>query len=432
MRVTKRVGGGGIFRGWLVVAACFLCMLVSGGIGWFTFPVFIKPLQDEFAWTRFQIGGAVGLWAAVGAVFSPVLGHFIDRFGSRRIMLAAVALGGLVTLAMGQIQALSHLYLAMFFAALTTGASTYVPVTSVISQWFSKRRGIAMSIAMVGMGIGGFVMPNVSSFLVRTVGWRWTYRIFSAVLWLILLPAVAMWLYGRPSDVGSTPDGDESPADEETRALPREANATGFSAREALTMGRFWFLGLADVANAIPVVALGLYMVDFSIGAGIADNVAAFAYSSISAAAIAGMIAAGFAADRFNRRIMISVCYGLPAVSILLLFGLKSAGPLFCYALFSGFCGGGRSALWPLVVNDCFGSRAYGTVVGFLVIFYNIGAVVGPPAAGFIRDSTESFNLVFVMGIAAYIVAGIAMAFGAKTVSHRKSAQADHAVESII
>jgi len=153
-----------IFRGWLVVAACFLCMLISGGVGWFTFPVFMPPIEEEFGWTDLELGLAVALWAAVGAAFSPVAGRIVDRFGSRWIMLGGVAGGGLATLALAEIRSLSHLYGVFFVAAISTGAATYVPVAGAISRWFVKRRG--------------FVMPNVSSLLIQSLGWRWTYRIF--------------------------------------------------------------------------------------------------------------------------------------------------------------------------------------------------------------------------------------------------------------
>jgi len=127
-----------------------------------------------------------------------------------------------------------------------------------------------------------------------------------------------------------------------------------------------------------------------------------------------GMIAAGLVANRVPKRIMISLCYGLPAVAVLFLFGMESAGPLFCFALLSGLCAGGRVTLWPLVVSDCFGSRAYSSILGFLVIFYNLGAVVGPPVAGWISDVTGSFYGVFVLSVAAHLVSWVLMALGAK------------------
>lgn len=403
-----------VFHGWYVVAACFLCMLVSGGIGWFTFPVFIPPLKEEFGWTDLQLGLAVGLWAGVGAIFSPVVGRLVDRFGSRGIMLVGAAGGGLVTLALGEVRALGHLYGVFFFAAIFTAAGTYVPVTSTISRWFVRRRGLAMSIAMAGMGLGGFLMPNLSSFLIQSVGWRWSYRIFGIMIWVVLLPVTARWIRGRPSDIGLTADGDGSSDREDAQAQDSGEEEDGFGVREAVALPRFWLLGFADIANAIPVVSLSVYLVRLSIQRGIADDVAAFAYSSISAAAMVGMIAAGLAANRFSKRIMISLGYGLPAVSVLFLFGLESAGPLFCFAMLSGFCAGSRSTLWPLVVSDCFGSRAYSSILGFLVIFYNLGAVVGPPVAGRISDATGSFYWVFVLSIAAYLISSLLVAWGAK------------------
>ncbi len=403
-----------VFQGWFVVAACFLCMLVSAGIGWFAFPVFIPPLKEEFGWTDLELGIAVGIWAGVGALFSPVAGRLVDRFGSRWIMLVGAAGGGLVTLAFGEVQTLGQLYGVIFFAAIFTAAGTYVAVTSTISRWFVRRRGLAMSIGMAGMGLGGFLIPNLSSFLIQTVGWRSAYRVFGIMIWVILLPVTARWIHGRPSDVGLTPDGDDDSSQEHGQAQDGSTEEEGIGAREAFSIPRFWLLGFADVVNAIPVVSLNIYLVRLSIQRGIADDIAALAYSSISAAAMVGMLAAGLAASRFSKRVMISLGYGLPAFAVLFLFGLESVAALFCFALFSGFCAGSRSTLWPLIVNDCFGSRAFSSILGLLIIFYNLGAVVGPPVAGWISDTTGSFYWVFVLSIVAYLVSALLVALGAK------------------
>jgi MFS family permease len=271
-----------------------------------------------------------------------------------------------------------------------------------------------MSIAMAGMGLGGFLMPNLSSFLIQSVGWRQAYRIFAILICVVLVPVTIRWMHGRPSDLGLTPDGDDAPEPAQKASHGGGAHEDGFGARQAMGMPRFWLLGFADVANAIPVVSLSIYLVRFSIQRGIPDDLAAFAYSSMSAAAMVGMLAAGLAAGRWSKRIMITLGYGLPAVSVLFLFGLESVGPLFCFALLAGFCAGSRSTLWPLVVGDCFGSRAYSSILGFLVIFYNAGAVVGPPAAGRISDATGSFYWVFVASIAAFLISALLVALGAK------------------
>ena len=400
-----------IFHGWFVVAACFLCMLVAAGIGWFTFPVFIKPFEDEFGWSRTQINGAIGLWAVVAGICSPLLGHWIDRLGARRIILAGVVAGGLCCLGLAEISSLSHLYAVLVLAAIGTTASTYVPVVSVISRWFISRRGLATSLAMVGMGLGGFIMPNAANFLIESVGWRWTYRILGITIWAILLPAVALWVHD-PERLGLKADGDDGD-EEDSRDPDGAGNTDGFSARQALTMPRFWGIGAADLFIAVAFIAVEINMVVFAIDAGIKSGVAAFAYSSIHAATVVGVVAMGVAADRFNRRMLISLSYGLPAVGVLFLFGLNSAGPLFTFAVILGLCGAGHVVLWPLVVSDCFGARAYATVMGFLSIFYTMGAAIGPPLAGYIYDTIGSYHLVFVLSVGAFILSGISMAFAA-------------------
>lgn len=402
-----------IFHGWFIVAACFLCMLISGGIGWFTFPVFLKPLENEFGWTRTQTMFGVGIWALVSGAFSPILGYWIDRFGARRIVLAGVVSGGLCMFGFAEIRSISHFYVFMVVAALTTAASTYVPVASLISQWFDRKRGVAMSIAMMGTGVGGFIMPNVSNLLIETMDWRWAYRIFGLTVWL-LLPPVALWVRGRPSDMGLEPDGGEADRGEQDVSISTES-AEGFSARQALGTINFWGIGIADLAAAIGVVAIETQVVAFSIESGIRDAVAAFAYSLIRAMMVVGMIAVGLAADRFNRRLLITLSYGLPGIVVFLLIGLKSAVPLFCFAIFYGMLSAGRSAIWPLVVNDCFGKRAFATVMGFLMIFSTVGSGIGPTVAGYLYDKSGNYNQVFLMAIAAFAVAGISMAIGAKS-----------------
>ncbi len=391
--------------------------MISAGIAWFTFPVFMKPLQDEFGWTATQLGIGIALWAAAGGVFSPFLGRLLDRFGARRIMLAAVFSGGFSFMAFAQMRSLNHLYAILFFSTICTAASTYLPVVSVISKWFVRRRGMAMGIAMMGMGVGGAIAPVVSNILIQSVGWRWAYRIFGIALWALLLPVVAMWIHGSPSDLGLKPDGDEGAEIEKEAGSddPAHAPQAEFTARQALGLWNFWGLGLADVANAIPVVAIGVFLVVLSIEAGIDEKTATYAYGSISLFGIIGVLAAGAAADRLNRKVMLSISYGLPAVAVLFLFGLKSAGPLFLFAIIAGLAGGFRAALWPLVISDCFGRRAHATIMGFLMIFYQAGTIVGPLMAGHIKDSTNSYHGVFVISVAAYAISGVLMALGALT-----------------
>lgn len=396
------------------MAACFSCMTVAAGIGWFTFSVFLKPLENEFGWSRTQLMTGVALWAAMHAISAPVLGHFMDRWRPRWIMLAGVAGMGLTTFALGEIRSLYQFYGLLFLAGLTITACTYLPVAAIVSEWFVRRRGLAMSFAMMGSGVGGFIMPNISNFLIEFAGWRWAYRIFGLSLWIVLIPLILLFIHGKPSDVGLKPYGEEDPP-QAPQGSGSDAQAGGFSAMQALGMLSFWGIGIADLAAAIAIVGIETQLVAFAIETGIEKNVAAFGYSLIRATMLLTMIVVGAAADRFNMRVMISLSYGLPALAVFFLFGLKSPAPLFCFAALCGVCSAGRAVIWPLVVSDCFGKRAYATVMGFLFIFAMVGVSMGPPIAGLIYDSTGSYYWILVGGIIMFSIAGLSMAVGAKT-----------------
>ena len=389
-------------------------MMISAGIGWAAFPVFIKPLEREFHWTLTQINGGVAVWAAMTGVVSPVLGILIDKFGVRRIMLAGVLMGGICFAALGSIQSLNHLYIVLFFSAIGTAATTYLPVACVIPQWFVAHRGRAMSIAMMGMGVGGFIVPNVSNFLIETVGWRWTWRIFGITIWAVLAPAVGLWIHGSPSDLGLQANGEDAPQQSSDDDSAPDDSSHALTTREAVRTVSFWGIGLADLLNGAALVGITVSMVKFSIDAGIDESVSAFGFSLIQLVMVLGMIVVGATADRLNKRIIISICYGLPALGVLLLFNIKSAAPVFGFSIILGACGAGKAILWPLVVNDRFGKRSFATVMGYLMVFYTMGTMVGPLLVGQIFDKTNSYDLFFMIGVVGFALSGILMAVGAR------------------
>jgi MFS family permease len=106
--------------------------------------------------------------------------------------------------------------------------------------------------------------------------------------------------------------------------------------------------------------------------------------------------------------------YTLPAVLVLILFRLDSVVSLFVFAILLGIMGAGKATLWPLIVNDCFGERSYATVMGFLMMFYTLGAAIGPPLAGYVFDTTGSYYRVFLFSIGAFLLSGVAMAIGSR------------------
>ncbi len=405
-----------IFYGWYIVAICFLCLLIISGLGLLSFPVFVKPLEAEFHWPRTWLMGGIGVAAVAAGIFQPIFGHLIDKVGVRRVMLFGVFLSGASFFLISGMHSLFTWYASVLLMGLGVVSATYVPVASLITHWFFRRRGLAMSIAMGGMGAGGFLVPNIANWLVTNPGWRVAYRLFGFVTLLFLLPLVILFIRSFPTDIGlnalgETPAGVPGERIETAAAVKRRGDST---AREALGTSNFWAIGMADLFNAFAVAGLGAQLVALAIDAGISAGVAAFAYSSINAAAFAGILAVGAAADRYNHRMMITLSYAVPGGAVLFLFDLHSSIPLFLFAAFTGFAAAGRVTLWPLVVNEVFGKKAYATVMGLLIIFYTAGIALAPPVTGYIFDRTGAYRWILIVAMVALLLSALLIAAGAR------------------
>jgi MFS family permease len=390
---------------WQTLAAGFLCMSVAAGIGWFVFPVYMTTIEEELGTNRALISLAVALWALTGGAFSPLAGAWVDRYGPRRVIMGGTMAQIAVTFLLARVTTLWHLYALFIPAALASTANTTIPVSIMISRRFDQKRGTAMGIAMLGMGIGGLLMPIAANILLERYGWRGGYIMFAFLL-IALLPPIYVFTRPAPEERLLT-DGGEAPA--ETEAASRAENTTyrSLKAGEAARTPTFWFLGSGDLLIGIAFTTVTVHMVAFSTAAGISQAAATAAYGAFLAVNSLGIILFGAAADKIKLRWMMVICYGAAAFACLFLFRLPALMPLYAFAIIFGVTGGGRSALWPLSLGHCFGVAYLGSVLGWLNIPFMIGNAVGPYVAGYIYDVSGSYRLVFLLCIGCSIVAAV-------------------------
>src|SRR5580704_4378426 len=166
------------FYGWWVVLACAVGLFWGPPVSVFSFPVFLKPLMQDFHVGRAAVSLGFTLHLVASAVSAPVLGWLIDRFYFRCIAIGLVASGG--------------------------GPIAY---GNVITLWFDRQRGLALGLMMIGIGVGAIIMPSFAQYLIARFGWRMAYAILGGAVLLVTLPVVATVLKEKPQDLGLLPDG---------------------------------------------------------------------------------------------------------------------------------------------------------------------------------------------------------------------------------
>ena len=162
------------YEGWRVAAASGVGVFVSfASVFIYTFGVFLKPLTEEFAWSRESVSAAFGIAAMTVAVCSPPLGYLLDRVHPRRIILPAITIFGLAFASLSLLTPhLWHLYLVCFVLGVVGNGTAQMAYARAVSSWFDRRRGMALAVVMAGGAVGAMVLPPVTEVLIASVGWR--------------------------------------------------------------------------------------------------------------------------------------------------------------------------------------------------------------------------------------------------------------------
>lgn len=387
------------YRG-LIVFACAVGMATGAPTFLiYSFGVFIEPLTEGLQTGR----GAVSLALSIGLLGNlaagPLIGMLIDRFGARRLILIGIVSLALVLAGFSFVQTIFHLYAAallLIFLGAGTGPITY---TRLIAVWFNKRRGIAMGLALIGIGIGGALLPIVSQTLISDYGWRMAYRYLGVILFVISFPLLFLVLRDRPSS---------APAEAKAKPLPQEASVEeGLSVRDAIRTREFWL-----VACGFMIVAMGnsgglVHLPPILTDAGLTAERAALYAGMMGIGVTVGRVAGGYMLDIFHGPyVAVGFLLGPFVAYSFYQSGLDPNWALVPVLLF-GIGMGAEFDVMPFLCSRYFGLKNYGVMYGIMISAYSIGTGLGPPIMGFGYDRFGSYEVSISIAMGALVVGSL-------------------------
>lgn len=372
--------------------------LVYGSLG-----VMIKPLGDEFGWSRGDISLALTYVTVAVALGIPVSGILIDRFGSKLIVSISISIAGLALL-LGPFF-ISSLGLFYFFIALVSLVGTptnTVGYVRVISEWFDRRRGLFIGINASGLGVGFALVPLLTAWAVGIGGWRWGYATLGIILLVIILPSLTLLLVNNPRDLGLLPDG----------ALRDDARANtgsdaGLSIRDVIRTKVFWLMiviipSISFALNGI-LTQLVPMLTDRGFGIGTAVAVA----STMGLSMAVARIAVGVAVDRFFAPHVAVFVFVFVLLGIAMLLYGQNVESSFVAAILMGFGIGAEADLMAFLVTRYFGLRHFATVFGLVFTSYLLGTGFGPYFMGRAFDAAGNYDNALVLCIALIALATV-------------------------
>lgn len=404
--------GGKIFHGWWIVLATVVGLLLSiAPVFSFTLGVFIKPLSQEFNWSRAEISLGYALCTLMGAGAMPIVGRLVDRYGGRKVAAPSLLLFGLCLTSLYVLSdRIWHLYGICLAIGLFSSGSTPLPYSRVISLWFDRRRGLALGLSMAGVGLGTFIMPSLAQALVTAVGWRAAYVFLGLLVIALGVPIVGLLLKETPEMLGVGPDGEPITHAGGAKSRVREP---GLSGHEAWHTGTFWLLAAAFFLVAMTTNGCVVHLVPLLTDRGISAQSAAFATSLFGGALLFGRVWAGHLLDRFFAPYVAMSFFLAPALGLFLLWSGAAGSWAFVAAILVGMGLGAEVDMIAYFVGRYFGLLAFGEIYGYLFAVFAIGGGVGPLLMGRSFDATGSYSLVLAaFAVMTLIAAGLMTQLG--------------------
>lgn len=394
--------GTSVFFGWVVVAAAFCVTLVGFGSA-YSFSAFIDALQRDFGASRGAVALVFSLAGFLYFSLGVITGPMADRWGSKPLAITGMVLVAAGLFFSGMANSLPQIYLAYGLGIGLGVGCAYVPAVGAVQRWFLRRRGFASGLAVSGIGIGTLVMPALATLVIETAGWRQAYFVLAGIA-LVLGVGMAFLLENDPGKRGLGPDGVAAVA------VPTGTPPAGIPMAQAIRSRPFIALYLAGLIASFGLFVPFVHLVPYALDHGMSSGQAAFLLGMIGVGSTLGRFFLGGIADRIGRHVSLIGVYLGMALTLVIWTVSDTLWPLALFALTFGAFYGGFVALLPALVMDYFGGRNVSSIIGVLYTCVALGTLIGPTAAGYLYDLTQSYFVAILASIAGNLIAAFIIA----------------------
>ena len=397
---------GRIYRGYPIAVIVFLSTGLSVGMTQYSFGEFAGPLREQFGWTQTQLNLSLA-FSFISGVIAPFMGGLSDRAGIRPVMFGSLLLIAIGFALRPFITELWHWYL--FSALVYAGfpGATLLPAGKVVGLWFPKTRGRVMGAVVAGNNFGGMTMPPLAAGIIAVVSWEVAYVTFAVIMALLALVALLVVVEDSASvrvEMERTGRGDQV-------EISQAAAQTGVTVRQALRNRNFWLIMIGLVAATFTYQGVLTQLRQHFEESGFEPVLATTAVSIIAGMGIGSKLAFGRASERITARIATVISVLLQAIGVLMIASADTQALLWVGIFVFGLGFGGLGALIVLVVQEAFGMKEFGGIMGVVQVGMIVSGAGAPFLAGALHDSTGSFDSTFLIIVGIFAIGIVALLF---------------------
>jgi MFS family permease len=376
-------------RWWVVFASICGLLVGAGSVHIFAFGVFLKPVTEDLHVGRELFSSGLLFTSTLNALGCLPLGYMIDRWGVRRVMIPGIVLYSLGPMGWSLMTGNpAGIYMAFTFAGLFGAIGSPVPYGTVLSLWFDRQRGLAIGVAMAGVGLGVAIVPQLAAFFIRSYGWRTAYILMGVMILVVAWIPVALFV--------REPTARDQARQEDIAA--RDAVLPGMNARDAILHSwRFWALTVAFFLSIVAINGTLTHTVALLTDRGVPLQLATGALSAAGIALLFGRILSGWCLDRMPGALVAILFFIIPMAGIGLLAGNFGVPVALAGAVLCGLGVGAEVDIMAFFVSRYFGLRAYGKIYGTMFAAFSFANGFGPLIAGWSFDRYHSYGPAFLI-----------------------------------
>ena len=379
----------GFFYGWVIVLIAGFTLFFSGPGQTYSVSVFIDSYIDTYGWSRSAVSSMYSLGTLSAGMLMGFVGRAYDRYGHRKVTVTVAVLMGFALIWMSMVNSIPMLFVGFFLIRLLGQGSMSLSGSTLVPQWFVRRRGLAMSLMSMGGALSLATLPPFNNWMIQRFGWQMGWRTWSVLMWVVFAPLAYLLIRDRPEAVGLHPDNVEvGKTVDGVEAVEEEA----WTLMEALRTRCFWILIYIQMVPSAIITGLIFHQMSILTMRGLTTDSAALISSLMSVVRLPMILVAGRIVDNVKTKWLLATSMTLLTLSMVSLYLADSRSLIMVYGVLVGLQMGLQSIVTGVVWPEYYGRRNLSTIKGVTMMGGVIGSALGPLPFGFAYDLFGGYN----------------------------------------
>ncbi len=377
--LLKQLWSGRLYYGWVMLLTVSVTEVISWGILYYAYSVFISPMTTDLGVGQLTVTIGYSVALLTNGLAAPLIGWWLDRYGSRGLMTAGSLTGCGLLVLWSQITTPLQLYLIMAGVGIASAAVLYEPAFAIIATWFRRERGRALQVLTFFGAWASFIFIPLAGWLVDLIGWRLALLVLAAIM-ALTIPPHALVLRRHPADLGLAPDGVLSATD--LTIFPEPSVRVGVAIRDL----RFWLLSIAFAMSGFATITMTIQLIPYLLSRGETLVFAASIAGLHGFMSLLGRLVLGPFGERWSRRLVTIGLFGMQIIGLtILMFSTHRFAALIYIALF-GAGAGTQTIMRAALIAEEYGSVNYGVISGIQNVILTVARTVAPIVTGLLVE----------------------------------------------